>query len=449
MANILLVDDDLHSLDSTRRILEMAGHSVITAKDGMDALRAIRSVHESAIQLVVTDVRMPQMNGLEFFRALLLSHKSIPVILMTAFGLVEEAVWTMKMGAVDFLIKPFKRQALLTAVESALKRVPQALDSASPQTDLLLGASECIQKLREQIRQIAPSEATVLLTGESGTGKELAAREIHRQSSRVAKPFVVINCGAIPEHLIESELFGHVKGAFSGATQSKTGLFEAADGGTLFLDEIGDMPLSVQVKVLRVLQEGEVRRVGSTHSIRVNVRVISATHKDLKQEVIEQRFRQDLLFRLDVLHLSIPALRERGDDVLLLANHFLKSAAAKYGAKKLALSERVVEIFKNHRWPGNVRELSNTIERAVVFSRGADIQPEHLPDHLAKQTAQASKAISIPIGVPLREVEDLLIQKTLEATEGDKNMTAKLLGINSRTIYRRLEKIQNPESSES
>ena len=459
MEKILLVDDDPQALASTRKILEFAGFEVVTASDGQGAIDLVRAMAgrlEGCFQLVLTDVRMPRLGGLEFLRALALCGETMPVILMTAYGRVEDAVWAMKLGAVDFLTKPFKRQTLLSSVDLALKRsrsrAPGNVHEVSPTVEghglALMGHSRVMQELKSLIRRVAPTQATVLLTGESGTGKERVARFLHQQSVRSEKPFVALNCAAVPEQLIESEIFGFEKGAFTGATVAKEGLFESAHEGTLLLDEIGDMPLAVQAKLLRVLQEGEVRRLGATLAKTVNVRVIAATHKDLKQEIAAGKFRLDLLYRLEVVGIHIPPLRERSEDIRELAYYFLKLTSAKHGKVVSEISPETFAFLERHTWPGNVRELSNVIERAVVFASGEIITPPDLPSHLlgdsfrpeTKNLAGWASSISVPLGTPLKDVEELLIRKTLEATAGDKNMTAKLLGINSRTIYRKLDK---------
>lgn len=498
--NILLVDDDIQSLQSTQRLLEWSGHRVTTAQDGAEALEKLRALpsvaamlEDSVIQLVISDVRMPKLNGIEFLRALRddrSSHISrLPIILMTAFGRVEDAVWAMKLGAVDFLTKPFKKQDLMNAVELAsastrsLHKTGQKTGHAAEYENSkikiettrfsqLLGASLVMCDLREKIKAVAQSQSTVLITGESGSGKELVAHSIHEWSERREKPWVALNCGALPESLIESELFGHEKGAFSGADHAKIGLIESAHQGTLFLDEIGDMPLLLQTRLLRVLQEGEIRRVGATQSRKVDVRIIAATHRDLHEQVKQGLFRGDLLFRLEVLNLKTPALRDHPEDLELLIQSVLKKIIDRDGRSFdiPSLSVEALEVLKVHPWPGNVRELQNVLERAFVFlslkqtnptiSSKPTIEVEDLPSHLialAKErgcyfldlsVAQPPKfqhgraglnSVHIPFGTPLKEVEELLIRKTLEATDGDKGMTAKILGVNSRTIYRRLE----------
>jgi DNA-binding NtrC family response regulator len=466
-----LVDDDPQALDSTRKILELAGYAVTTASDGQAALEKVRpGPGQLSFELILTDVRMPRLGGLEFLRALSLCGENTPVILMTAFGRVEDAVWAMKFGAVDFLTKPFKRQALLSSLEAALKRsrgraisaqekdagtAGQGQSPVNPQ-GLLIGRSAAIQKLKATIAQIAPTQVTVLITGESGTGKELVARCIHHQSVRLQGKFIALNCAAFPENLIESELFGFEKGAFTGAMASKEGLLEAAHGGSLLLDEIGDMPISLQANLLRTLQEGEVRRIGATSSRKVDVRVIAATHRDLREGVRVGSFRQDLLYRLEVVNLHMPPLRERMEDLPDLAYHFLKTFVRRHSKNILGIDENAMEALLQHSWPGNIRELSNVIERAVVFARSEEIRGEDLPSHLLESghraprrtdwasTSSAEGKIEVPLGTSLKQVEELLIRKTLEATSGDKNMTARLLGINERTIYRKLDKKLEP-----
>jgi two-component system response regulator HydG len=449
-AKILLVDDDTQALESMRKILEIEDYETVTASDGQLALELVRPVPGKArtdFNLIVTDVRMPNLGGLEFLRALSVCGDETPVILMTAFGRVEEAVWAMKFGAVDFLTKPFKRHALVSAIEMALKRSRPRGSTATPKNSAsaIIGRSIPMRELESMIRKVAPTVATVLIQGESGTGKEMIARRIHEESPRAASggKFIALNCAALPENLIESELFGFEKGAFTGAGATKEGLIQAAHGGTLLLDEIGDMPLSLQTKLLRVLQEGEVRKIGATVSRKVDVRVIAATHWDLAEAVKTGTFRQDLLYRLEVVAITVPPLRERMEDIPDLAQHFLRTASARHQKSVASISEKTMEVLLSHSWPGNVRELSNVIERAVVFAQGAEVLLEDLPPHLVARgvfSSSVAETIAVPVGTSLKNVEELLIRKTLEATSGDKNMTAKLLGINSRTIYRRLQR---------
>ncbi len=508
MLSILLVDDDLQSLASTARMLEFSGFQVTAVSDSLLALQQAQNPPTAqTYDLVISDVRMPKLGGLEFLQALSQSHPELPVILMTAFGRIEDAVWAMKWGAVDFLIKPFKRQALMLAIEVAQKRIGPVASAGllagvtskgskkvSSSRPLLaaaatsewqeadenpwLGESLALKQLQDIVFKVAPSCANLLLTGESGTGKERVARAVHRLSGREQKRWIALNCAAVPEALIESELFGFEKGAFTGATHSKEGLFEAADGGTLLLDEIGDMPLPLQAKLLRVLQEREVRRIGATSVKKIDVRVIAATHVDLKQAVAQGRFRQDLLYRLEVVGIRVPALRERKEDLGALAQHFLRGASLRQGKKVLLIQPLTMAYLLAYDWPGNVRELANVIERGVVLAEGPEFTPQELPPHFLrlhlpqpegrsssnsnthglaaqkpdsrgpdKQGAEKNEGIEkieVELGTSLRQVEDLLIRKTLEATAGDKNLTAKMLGIHSRTIDRKLDKILGP-----
>jgi two-component system response regulator HydG len=447
-ARILVVDDDVQGLATTKKILEHAGFTVETAEDGQAAIDRVR---KEDFDLVISDVRMPRMTGLEFLSALRHSGKTIPVVLMTAYGRVEDAVFAMKLGAVDFLTKPFKRAALLEAVESATRRAealgrPVVKPGDKPRgSSRLAGHSLQAERLRAWIDQVGATTATVLIQGESGTGKEQVARALHETSARRSGPFLAINCAALPENLLESELFGYERGAFTGANAAKAGLFESANGGTLFLDEIGDLALSLQAKLLRVLQESEVRRIGSSSSKKIDVRVISATHQPLKSLVAESRFRQDLLFRLEVVSIDLPPLRARIEDLPDFALLFVAEAATRHSKDVVAVSPETFELLSRYAWPGNVRELQNAIERAVIFAKTSTLEIRDLPPHVLELAgkplglAESPHMISVPVGTPLREIEEILIRKTLELTQGDKNLTAKLLGINSRTIYRKLK----------
>ncbi len=463
---ILLVDDDIQGLATTKKILEHAGFVAETAEDGQAAIERVR---KEAFDLVISDIRMPRMTGLEFLSALRHSGKTIPVVLMTAYGRVEDAVFAMKLGAVDFLTKPFKRAALLDAVESATKRAQALGAEAKARADTkgrtgpgekprgsarIAGRSLQAERLRSWVDQVGATTATVLIQGESGTGKEQVARALHETSGRRSGPFLAVNCAALPENLLESELFGYERGAFTGANAAKIGLFEAANGGTLFLDEIGDLALTLQAKLLRVLQESEVRRIGSSSSKKIDVRVISATHQPLKRLVAESRFRQDLLFRLEVVSIDLPPLRARLEDLPDFASLFVAEAGTRHGKTVVAVSPDTFDILARYAWPGNIRELQNAIERAVIFAASPVLQARDLPPHVLELAgkglglADSPHMISVPVGTPLREVEEILIRKTLELTQGDKNLTAKLLGINSRTIYRKLKEDDDDTASE-
>lgn len=453
MSRILLVEDDPQAVESMRKILEWEGHAVCAASDGREALERVRASNSGPaserFDVIISDVRMPRLSGLEFLRALNESGSDVPFLLMTAYGRVEEAVWAMKMGAVDFLSKPFDRQALLKGLGAALKRARRGQGADKERPTELFGQSKPMLELKQRIAATAQTSATVLIRGESGVGKERVARLLHERSERAARAFVAVNCAAFPEHLIESELFGHERGAFTGAQGARIGLIESADGGTLFLDEIGDMPLALQAKLLRVLQEGEVRRVGANQSRKVDVRLVSATHRDLADSVRAGTFRQDLLFRLEVVTLEVPPLRERREDIPGLIDDFIHDANSRHGKAVEGVSSAALSVLLKHAWPGNVRELSNVIERAVVFSQGERLEIADLPEPMVelvhrKRASEVEvsdgESITIKIGTPLREIEDLLIQKALELTGGDKARAAEILGINSRTVYRWLEK---------
>jgi two-component system response regulator AtoC len=436
---VLLVDDDHEALQSTGKILSFSGHEVVQAESGVQALGMIESVKPD---LIVTDVRMPGMSGMEFMEACSKRGHRIPFIVMTAHAGWQDAVWAMKLGAVDFLEKPFKRQALLDGVEQIGKRVrpPHVSGSAA---NSLVGSSRVMAELRMLIEQIARTEASVLLTGESGTGKEQVARLIHERSPCAKGPFVALNCAAIPAELIESELFGFEAGAFTGAGRAKTGLIESANGGTLLLDEIGDMPLSLQPKLLRVLEEQQVRRLGSNSERKVEVRVIAATHQNLGKLVQEGRFRQDLYYRLDVMTLALPALRDRMEDIPELTQYFLQRFSKVHAKPIRGIDTEAQALLLGHHWPGNVRELSNALERAVVLNQGGLIACNDLPPHLVSRASpgqDSSGKIVIPLGMSLKEMEDLMFRRALEASGGDRAEAARLLGVAERTIYRWITK---------
>lgn len=432
---ILIVDDDPQSLSSTSRILEYSNHEVMGVSSGMEALEILDQFNPS---LIVTDVRMPGMSGMQFVEAYQKKGLQIPFVVMTAFGEVQDAVWAMKMGAVDFLLKPFKKQSLCDAVDQVVARVRKMELNSSKifnNEELLIGSSKLIQKLKNQIAQVAATDASVLVTGESGSGKELVSKMIHDLSPRSKRPFIAVNCAAIPENLIESELFGYERGAFSGADQSRSGLIEAAEGGTLMLDEIGDMPLVLQPKLLRVLETQTIRRLGSTHEKKLNVRIIAATHQNLLERVKQGRFRQDLYYRLEVMPILVPSLREHPEDIPELTQFFLKKFSFEHRKMIDGIDSEAQATLMNHSWPGNVRELSNVLERAVVLNASRSISVNDLPIHFTPESTSESK-ITIPLGTSLKEMEDILIQKTLDLTKGDRTQAAKLLGVNERTIYR-------------
>jgi two-component system, NtrC family, response regulator HydG len=439
---LLIVDDDHSNLESLARIFRREQVEVITATDGKEALALLR---KTRVSVVLTDLMMPSMNGLDLLRAAKTVSPETEFILMTAFGTVETAVEAMKEGAWDFVTKPFKRIQIVKAVRRALDRQTLVLENQALRAELegsrrdrsIIGNSIAIRQTLDLVSQVAPSSATVLLTGESGTGKELVARALHRGSQREKRPFIAVNCAALPETLLEAELFGHEKGAFTGATSQRQGRFELADKGTLFLDEIGETTPQLQVKLLRALQEGEFERVGGSRSVKVDVRVVAATNADMREEVSAGRFREDLFYRLNVIHVDLPPLRDRQDDVPLLAHHFLRKYAEKNNKEIGGITKAAIDRMMTWDWPGNVRELENAIERAVVLCRGDAIDVDELPPHIRQGKAEA-RVLNVPIGTPLADIEEMVIRETLAVTKGDKRLAAQLLGIATRTIYRKI-----------
>jgi two-component system response regulator HydG len=372
----------------------------------------------------------------------------VDVILLTAFGTVEEAVKAMKDGAYDFLTKPFRREQLIKLIDKALERRELIEQNRALKKQLedirakgqMIGASPSFRRMMTLIEQIADSSATALIQGESGTGKELVARTIHERSARRNGPFVAVNCAALPETLLESELFGYEKGAFTGAAARKEGRFELANAGTLFLDEVGDLSLVTQPKILRVLQEGEFERLGGTRSLQVDVRIVAATNQDVAEMVKEKRFREDLYYRLNVITIRVPPLRERHEDIRVLAQHFLRVYAAKNGRKLDGFSAEAVERLESYAWPGNVRELENLVERSVVLARKDRIDAEDLPEEVMGVKRPPRDAILELVGTPLADIERRLLDETLRITGGNKTQAAKLLGIDVRTVARKLER---------
>ena len=446
-ATVLVVDDDRANLESVARIFQHEGMTPLTASDGPQALELLR---RPEVAVLLTDLMMPGMDGQELLAAARAVRPDVEVVLMTAYGSVEAAVHAMKDGAYDFLTKPLKRHALVKTVEKALERhallaenqqlKERLADLGAPGGRTLVGQSAAFRSFLDTLRQAAPSSATVLLLGESGTGKELAARALHELSPRAGAPFVAVNCGAFPETLLEAELFGVEKGAFTGASARKPGRFERAHGGTLFLDEVGEMPVGAQVKLLRALQESEIERLGGTQTVPVDVRVVAATSKELSREVSEGRFREDLFYRLNVVEVRIPPLSWRREDIPLLADHFLRRFAAKNGKPLRGFTSEAVVALEDYAWPGNVRELEHAVERAVVLSRGEVLDVPDLPETVRKGPRGVAGHVVIPIGTPLEEVERRVLHETLRHTGGDKTMAARLLGIAARTIYRKLER---------
>jgi two-component system, NtrC family, response regulator HydG len=450
-ATLLVADDDPGLRESLERTLTREGYRVVLASDGRAALERVQA---GGVDLIVTDLRMPGLTGLELLRAAKAIMPDVDVILLTAFGTVEEAVQAMKDGAYDFLTKPFRREQLIKLVDKALERRDLIEQNKALKKQLedirakgqMIGASPSFRRMLTLVEQVADSSATILIQGESGAGKELVARTIHERSGRRAGPFVAVNCAALPETLLESELFGYEKGAFTGAAGRKEGRFELANGGTLFLDEVADLSLVTQPKILRVLQEGEFERLGATRSIQVDVRIVAATNQDLADMVKDKRFREDLYYRLNVITVRVPPLRERHEDIRVLAQHYLRVYAAKNGRKLEGFSNEALERLESYAWPGNVRELENLIERTVLLARKDRIDAEDLPEEVAGVKRPPRDAILELVGTPLADIEQRLLDETLRITGGNKTQAAKLLGIDVRTVARKLERREDDQA---
>jgi two-component system response regulator PilR (NtrC family) len=447
MATLLIADDEQSYRDVLKVIFEDRGHRVEAVTDGRSALAKLKLQPYDA---VISDVRMPDMDGIEFLRAAREYYPEIGIVLMTAFGTIDTAREAFKLGADDFITKPFNNEELHLIVERtlehrALLNENRALKQAQRRqgnTANIVGSSKAIKRLLEQVETIAREESTMLITGESGSGKELIARAIHDLSDRSEKPFIPINCGALTETLLESELFGFVKGAFTGAVQSRPGMFESADGGSIFLDEIGDMSPSMQVKILRVLQERSVRRIGASKETPVDVRVITATNRDLRSMVDGGQFRQDLFYRISVIPLDVPPLRERPDDVPELILHFIERFSKRSG-KNISVADDTLEQLKSRRWAGNVRELENSVERAVAFARSGDVLVvDNFPD---QGTPNRQSVLDLPadgMHLPsyIDEVERGLVTEAMSRCSGDTLRAAEVLRIPEHAIRHLLEK---------
>jgi len=438
---VLVVDNDTEMLALLRRHLETEGMAVVTAGGGKEAILALE---DQDFDLILTDLVMDEVGGLDVLAAVQRSRPTTRVILMTAFGSLETAIEAIRQGAYDYLTKPFKLAEVTLAVERAvddlrLRRENQRLRAEVERQqgfDRLLGRSRAMQAVLDQARAVAESDASVLLLGESGTGKELVAQALHWHSARRSGPFVPVNCAAVPETLLESELFGHEKGAFTGAQQKRAGLFAQAHRGTLFLDEIGDLPLVLQVKLLRAIQDKAVRPVGGTQALHLDLRLITATNRDLATLVQQGKFREDLYYRLAVIPIRLPALRERPEDIPLLAEHFLRLAAARTGKTRTGFDEDAAAWLLAHRWPGNVRELENLVERAAVLARGPVIALADL--HTEFSVAPGASSLR----PTLDEMAEQYIQRVLDEVHGNKDAAAKILGVSVRTLQRRAAPVQ-------
>jgi len=433
---VLVVEDDHVALRLLVEVLEREGHEVHAAATGEEALEVARRLRP---QVIITDLRLSGMDGLTLLREAKATDSSVQVIVMTAFGSLESAVDAIRRGAFDYVSKPFRLDEMCKMVGRALEAVtaasPPDTQEGPPREESLLGRSPGMTEVFTAIARIAPLKTSVLIQGETGTGKELVARAIHDASSRAEEPYVTVNCASLPEGLLESELFGHKKGAFTGASADREGLFEAADGGTLLLDEIGDMPLSVQAKLLRVLESGEVRRVGATRARTVDVRVLAATHQDLAVAVQREAFREDLYYRLNAVTIALPPLRERPEDVPLLVEHFLARHARRAKRPGRGVTPRARALLMAYAWPGNVRELSHVIERAVALARGPLIDAEDLPVHLREE---GYRPMPGPQPQTLDEVEKAHILAVLGSVGGNRGRAAAILGIDRKTLYRKL-----------
>ncbi len=449
--SILIVDDTPGIREALQKILTKEGFTVFDAKDGEQAVTILQ---QQSIALLLTDLKMPKIDGAELLKIAKTISPDIEVVMITGHGTVEIAVDTMKDGAFDFIQKPFNRMTVLKTVRKALEKRSLVLENRSLHERLrssqaaedVIGRSSAMRKVMELINQVAPSSATILITGESGSGKEVAAKAIHDTSPRRDANFIKVSCAALPETLLEAELFGYEKGAFTGAISKREGRFELAHGGTLFLDEVGDINPAVQGKLLRVLQSGEFERLGGGKTFKSDVRLIAATNASLKDLVASRQFREDLYYRLNVINLEVPPLRDRTDDIPLLANHFLRMYSKKNDKPLEGISPETMELLLGYGWPGNVRELENTLERAVVLTRSSQIMPGDLPHDLitnaekTRDVASEERVLTIPIGkIPLRDIEKMVMDETLKQARGNKNIASKILGISTRTLYRRID----------
>ena len=449
---VLIVEDEINERTGLAELLSSWGYRVETATDGADGLDKVASWSPS---IVVTDMKMPRMGGLELLERLASEAQTIAVVVVTAQGTIDNAVQAMRMGAYDYITKPIDTNRLRTILQNASALLGTRAELEVTRRKLrdtgslgsLIGASKKMQELFHLIEMVAPSTASVLITGASGTGKELVARTIHELSPRRSKAFVPINCAAIPETLIESEIFGHEKGAFTGALERRTGCFELAEGGTLLLDEIGEMPIATQAKLLRVLEDHKLRRLGSKVETTVDVRVLAATNKVPEEAVARGELRNDLYYRLNVFNLHMPTLREHKEDIPDLVHSLLTDMSAKHGRKVATVSEAVLNQFHNYSWPGNVRELRNTLERAVIVCEGSVIETRHLPPGFGQTTLRTSvedpDAVRLGVGTTVEEAEKLLILKTLEATSNNKTKAAEILAISLKTLHNKLKEYGN------
>ena len=446
---ILVVDDENSLRELLSILLQREGYQVEQAVDGAAAFALAQ---ENTYDLIISDIQMPKMTGIELLRQLREEDNDVTVMMITAFSSTEEAVEAMKLGAYDYITKPFKNDEIRLVIKNALEREQLQQENRQLKQQLgqrfsfhnLIGNSPAMSKLIALLERVAPSQVNVLITGESGTGKELVAKALHQNSDRKNQPFVPINCGAIPENLLESELFGHEKGAFTGANRRKEGLFESANNGTLFLDEIGELPMGMQVKLLRVLQEREFRRVGGTNTISLNIRLVAATNQDLSERIKEGSFREDLFYRLNVVSIELPPLRTRPGDIQLLIDRFYQRLT---GKDEYLIQKQALELLLNYDWPGNVRELENLVERCVVLGETEELTVECLPEQIKKKSHNVYGGIDdlpedgFDLEKWLEEMEKAVLLQALEKSGGVRKRAAELLGINFRSIRYRLGKL--------
>jgi DNA-binding NtrC family response regulator len=442
--SILAVDDDVNMLAMLEKFLKRAGYTVDTTSD---SIKAMSLIDEKNYDIVITDIQMPRATGMDLLKRVKELQKDTMVIMITAFGSVDSAVNAMKAGAYDYVSKPFNIDEILALLERATqqRRLQREVELLRQEVERkysfsnIIGKSKAMQDIFALIQQISHARSNVLITGRSGTGKELIAKAIHYNSDRRGSPLVTVNCSAIPESLLESELFGHEKGAFTGAITSRRGLFETANGGTIFLDEIGDMPLGSQSKLLRVVETGEVRPVGSDDVKKVDVRVIAATHRDLRELVKHDQFREDLFYRLNVISIHVPDLKDRTEDVQILVEHFMKKYGEQFGKPNIRITHEASACLIKYSWPGNVRELENVIERSIALSSGEEVDAKDLPEHVFQMKPGDLIDDLATENMPLTEVEKRYIVKVLQRTNWHQSKAAQILGIDRKTLYRKIK----------
>ncbi|MGB3862849.1 MAG: sigma-54 dependent transcriptional regulator [Candidatus Aminicenantaceae bacterium] len=450
MVKILIIDDEKSILDLLSVVFKKEGYIVETS---LSAKTALELIDKEEFDLILTDIKLPQMSGMKILKYAKEKYPAMPVVMITAYGTIKQAIEALKMGAMDYIVKPFNMEELKIIVAQGLENRRIQQENVLLKKDLeekygmnnMVGKSKKMLEIYNLIEKIAVTDSTVLISGESGTGKEIAARAIHFHSRRRERPFVSINCGALPENLLESELFGHVKGSFTGAIVNKKGMFETAEKGTLFLDEVGEMSPWTQVKLLRTLQDRKVRRVGGTEEFPIDVRIIGATNQDLKKRIEEGKFREDLFYRLNVISLELPPLRNRKEDIPLLVSHFLSKYCDKMGRDMKRIAPRVMKVFESYSWPGNVRELENAIERIIAIEERETITESSLPEELISPQREQDRSYEVKLGfdlnVTLDDISRNFVQQALRRTNGNLKETATLLGINYRSLRYLIEKL--------